>query len=522
MADDGLNERAETWIAAWRDAQADGDESRIDELREEGQALAVERQAAAGAEAEAPDVEATAALDEALSAVAGATDEAARSKAWAKVPVPAGPVDVVSGALDAWRVERDGDGDDLVSATPDQLARKAPAYARQLRDALFPGEGAGDDDETALMNALERAHGQGGIEAARKALRDHERAGVAVAPDAWWKTNPPAREWLVPGWLPRGRVALFSGKGGGGKSRLALQLAAALAANASMWIKPWRTTSRATAPGVPLRADDEPGEPVNVVLATWEDEADELARRLWNLGAAGPWEGPVGPDGSNPAPSAGHCARLHVADMAGAGPLWAPATGGSRHTSTMGTLTGKGRWLRRFASEKGARLLVVDPLAAAFACNENDRGLVRAFMADWDRWGRDANDGEGCAVLFVAHPPKNEGEWSGSTDWHAASRAVWTLGHEDTGTGKPVKNSKGDDTGKTEPAEAPCLKCIKSSYGPLPKDVWLQACGMGWLAAAPRAAADAHATAGGRSPKGSNQGATGPGAGNYGASGVNF
>ncbi len=39
----------------------------------------------------------------------------------------------------------------------------------------------------------------------------------------------PAREWLIPEWLPASRVCLLSGPGAVGKSRLALQLAVAVA-----------------------------------------------------------------------------------------------------------------------------------------------------------------------------------------------------------------------------------------------------------------------------------------------------
>ena len=130
-------------------------------------------------------------------------------------------------------------------------------------------------------------------------------------------------------------------------------------------------------------------------------------------------------------------------DMAGHGPLWAPTQDGSRHTSTMGELTGTGHALRRDCARLHATLLVVDPLAAAYACNENDRGLVRAFMSDWDGWTRRI----GCTVLLVAHPSKASPEYSGSTDWHAAARAVWTLGKEEAASGPETK-----------------LACLKTNY----------------------------------------------------------
>ena len=42
-------------------------------------------------------------------------------------------------------------------------------------------------------------------------------------------SDPPDRDWLVTGWMPTGCVTILSGRGGFGKSRLALQLAAGVA-----------------------------------------------------------------------------------------------------------------------------------------------------------------------------------------------------------------------------------------------------------------------------------------------------
>ena len=486
MTDETLQERIEDFGGRWIAAQAEGDEGALAPLREEGQALAAEVRAAMPERpADGPDVDATAALDEALSAAVGAGDEAAAGDAWRKVPEPAGPRDEAADVLAAWDVERHGDGESK-GETPAQLARAAPAYVRRVHECLFPGEaGAGVGEEAALMDAIASAYEEGGVEAARKAWREHEAAGIDVAPADLWAVKPAYRDWLVPRWLPRGRIGLFTGEGGKGKSRAALQLAVALAAGEARWIKAYSNKAERGATrllGVPIHAANRTGEPVNVAIATWEDESAEVARRVWDLGTAGPW-GDAGPD-STAAADLGK--RLHVAELAGAGPLWAPRAGGSGHVSTMGALTGKGRWLRRFCEEREARLLIVDPLAAAFALNENDRGLVRGFMADWDRWGRDTD----CAVLLIGHPPKGkDSDWSGSTDWQAASRVVWTLGIEDTGTGEEILKNDGKPTGRREKAEAPRLACIKSSYGPLPDPVWLRRWGAGWLAADERGAA---------------------------------
>ena len=59
-----------------------------------------------------------------------------------------------------------------------------------------------------------------------------------------------------------------------------------------------------------------------------------------------------------------------------------------RHISTMAELTVTGERVRRLCEQEDARLLVLDPLAAAYAADENARGLVRAFVSHWDAWGR--------------------------------------------------------------------------------------------------------------------------------------
>ena len=112
--------------------------------------------------------------------------------------------------------------------------------------------------------------------------------------------------------------------------------------------------------------------------------------------------------------------------------------------------------------------MILDPLAAAFALNENDRALfqtVRGFCSDWDGWARMA----GCAVLLIAHPPKGTAKdgaarYSGSTDWRNAARAVWSL--EKAGT--PGTDGKPDAT-----TPAMRLTCDKASYARRPARLWL-------------------------------------------------
>ena len=295
------------------------------------------------------------------------------------------------------------------------------------------------DHARALMAGIEaHPNDRAALDAVRDVLtRMDEVAAEAPIPWTTWAEHPDPpspRRWLVRDWLPAGRVALLTGPGGVGKSRLVLQLAAGIASGGGQgdaWIDtPDTDTLRL---GAASRSEGD-----CVVYASWEDEPEEIYRRLAQVSGDGaPW---VTPD---------RLRGLHLVDMAGMGPIWAPDAG--RHISTIAAITPAGQRLRRHCEENAARLLILDPLAAAYAGDENARGLVRAFVADWDAWGR-AND---CAVILVAHPPKSGATFAGSTDWQGAVRAMWML----------VKDKRGAKTGDDNLLTWK-LSLEKSNYGP--------------------------------------------------------
>ena len=300
-----------------------------------------------------------AALDRALATDATLADfDAVRADVAAMLPPP--PVDRARDAVDAW--ERDGASPDLLDALEAERAERWP-----LADV-----------------------------AADVADLDAERTA-----------------WAVDGWLPRGRVAMLTGKGGSGKSRLALQLAAALAGGMADWL-----------PGSGALIDaDVTGRAA--VLATYEDPPALIAHRLDELAAA-----MRAPDVNLPRwPTRDDLrGRLYVADMAGKGPIWGPRPGQS--ADARGALLPAGDSLRRYCERVGARLLVIDPLAGAFGASENARAAVREFLADLDAWTRAAD----CTVLTVAHPSRSSDSdypASGSTDWLNGVRAVWELARRD-------------------------------------------------------------------------------------------
>jgi hypothetical protein len=334
---------------------------------------------------------------------------------------------------------------DLVEIADRELRRRERAARRAERLALLDADVDDGDHGKAARERLN--HARKALDAVRT-MRPVVSAAQHAEPVTDWTGTPPDREWLLPGWLAVGRVHLLTGSGGRGKSRLALQLAAALASDAPAWPVPWQEAGTRG----PRPSDRHPptlprtGAAVPVVIASWEDEADEVHRRLR----------------AQPVPVSALGDRLYYVDAAEWGPLWAPV--GTAHVQTVAELTAAGRRLRRLCERVGARLLVVDPLAAAYGSDENVRGLVRQYMASWDAWGR----AQRCAVLMIAHPPKatagngaGDGWWSGSTDWPAAARSAWALA------------AAGDLTR---------LTCHKASYGMAPDPVHLTADGVTWRA----------------------------------------
>ena len=299
----------------------------------------------------------------------------------------------------------------VVESVPDDMIRQIEEWV-----AAYPGEGRATAD--LLADATDR-------------LRE---PGPRLIPLTWSMVGDPApRRWLIDGWLPAGSVALMTGEGGAGKSRLALQLAAGIAASR---IEPdvWIAGSAAPRLG---GAVPEGGLPV--VYATWEDRAEEMARRLSQIsGVTAPWCKPASLD------------NLRMLDLAGYGPLWSPA---ARYEPP--ALTRLGRGLRQVVEEVGAGLLILDSLAAVYGANENDRSQVRDFMASWDAWA----SASGCAVLIIGHPPKSASGYSGSTDWHSAARARWEISKEAL---QPA--TKGSRPAPTHWR----LAMVKSNYGPEP------------------------------------------------------
>ena len=299
-----------------------------------------------------------------------------------------------------------------------EQATAADEAARMALAALRAVLSAPDADTAALLAALPEAAAADDAEALT--ILQDAAAPAPVLPEpltgAGWEREPAAREWLVDGWLPAGELSLLAGPGSVGKSLLALQLGAALTCHRSALLNggDWLPAGANIAAKAPPLAPA----PCPVVLAGWEDSADEALRRRGRLAMHGgcAWARHPSID-----------ARLHVLPMRGFGPMWAPAEGGSRHIGTVGALTPSGKAVLAYAEQHGARLLVVDPAGLAIATNENDRALVSMALDALAGWALRT----GCAVLVTGHPAKaTEGEsaeYSGSTAWRGSVRALWTL-----------------------------------------------------------------------------------------------
>ena len=253
-------------------------------------------------------------------------------------------------------------------------------------------------------------------------------------------TDPPARRWCVPEWVPDLNVTSIYGDGGTGKSILAMQLATACAAGGE-WL------------GNPVA-------PRKVLYVSCEDDRDEMHRRQVKINAVmGAEYGDFGD-------------RL----------LWKVQAG---RDSVLMTHDKSGRPratkfaedLRRFCREQGVRLLILDTAADTFGGNEIVRAEVRQFLSYLRRIALDI-DG---AVVLLAHPSAagmREGSgYSGSTAWRGSVRSMLTFqfeGGEDadpdrriltrqkanyakTGTALSVRYLGGAFVAEHAPTESPSL-----------------------------------------------------------------
>ena len=321
---------------------------------------------------------------------------------------------------------------DELDAVRAHVEANAPDAVRDALDKIETAESK-KDREKALLDAL------------REVVQQADAPRFADAVRSTFPVDPDPPEWLCPDWIPANAVTVLTGRGGAGKSRIALQLAVSVATQRREFLQ----LKGAGAGGFPApRLRD--ADPANVVFATWETSE-----------AAFDWRLKCTIDGAR----CGHVNlenRFVHADMrsAAGGGMWGVKQGA--HVSTAGGILPAGANLLELAAERKARLLVVDPVAAAFMQNENDRALVRAFLAYLGAWAEQ----NACAVLLISHPPKYSGAaQSGSTDWRNGVQAVLDLGPEHIVNGNKLE---------TLQSERRVLRVDKLNEGAAPEGVTLQ------------------------------------------------
>jgi RecA-family ATPase len=204
-----------------------------------------------------------------------------------------------------------------------------------------------------------------------------------IDPAAEWNMRePPPRNWVVPDLVPAGRLTLFSGDGGTGKTLLGQQLATSLATGTQ-----WLGLDVAQGP----------------VLALFgEDDGDELHRRQHAINAS------LGVEMADV-----HRAK-YIEGVSGDCALW----------TAKGKGTGLLDQLVEMCRETRPTLVILDNAAAVFMGNELIRVEVTGFCRALER---EICHPTGAAVLLLSHPSRagmaSGDGLSGSTAWNAAVRS---------------------------------------------------------------------------------------------------
>ena len=224
-------------------------------------------------------------------------------------------------------------------------------------------------------------------------------------------------DFLIDNWMPADRLTLLTGRGGAGKSYLALQHIAALALGVEGYqLNPFHGTLDEL---YEKDAKIFKKNPINILIASYEEDLMETWARIQRICEWLGW-----PDYE------ALRERIHFVDLKMFGPLW--GVNENTHLATRSKLLDVGEWLFDQCEQKGCRLLVLDPSAGAFGGSEIARESVREFCSYLNGWGQQ----RGCATLLIAHPNKADDDYSGSTDWLGSCRAMWTLRTETRTDGK--------------------------------------------------------------------------------------
>jgi len=288
-----------------------------------------------------------------------------------------------------------------------------PEAARDMKDgAAQPGRWQSRYDD--IPRAVSTARAKLGAANAAPAPEPESVAGL-VNPADLQDIEPPAREWIVDGWLPVGTVTSLYGGAGFGKTLLVQQLQTATARGAAFL----------GLPTVQCRS-----------LAFYcEDDGDELHRRQRSI------------------------CRLYGTQMAALGAMrWQGRAGMANVLATVeaGLLQPSAfyEFIRRGMRETQARLLILDNIAQLFGGNENVRPEVTQFVNSLTAIAIEF----GAAVLLLGHPGKaTDSAYSGSTAWDAAVRSRWLLD-------RPKADIGDDDAAAADLSDVRVLRKAKANY----------------------------------------------------------
>ena len=223
--------------------------------------------------------------------------------------------------------------------------------------------------------------------------------------------EPEARHWRVPQWISDGTVTSLYGSGGVGKSLLAQQLGAAVAAGRD-WI------------GLPTVRGA-------VLMYACEDSNDELHRRQININ------------------------RVVGCGFDDLGDFIAQGRDGDENLMIRFDRDGNAmatEFLERVektVAKYDIKLLILDNVAQIFGGNENDRIQVTAFVGRLQRLARDRS----MSILLLGHRNKAGAGYSGSTAWDAAVRSRIEFGVMPT-----------DDEDGTLQTDERIMRLAKSNY----------------------------------------------------------
>ena len=265
----------------------------------------------------------------------------------------------------------------------------------------LPGYTA-EDTAKEVTKAIDSARLKWGVKEPDSVLADPETDGRqeqnAPVPASMFIGEPPARQWVLDNWIPRGTVTALFGDGGVGKTLIAQQLANCLALGRGFM----NTHVR----------------PANVLFIACEDDTEELHRRQFDINN---WlNNPTGPD------------NLYLWPRVGFDNILASFKEGEHAAEAFYDLI-KAE-IERIQTPDKDTVIFLDTAADMYGGNENSRREVNMFLKTYL--------GSLCVqykatIIVLAHPSvagmASGSGMSGSTAWNNGVRGRFYLTKADGG-----------------------------------------------------------------------------------------